>query len=207
MTFGIIIDNDYLRTLPEFKGKPDSAISAADRGRVAMTQKNVYESEAIKRLDELKGNYGNGVSTLVRIYNASGDRITLKDDYSWRGSFYSQSAENPIENGQWGVFLHVKPGGAAVGSCGAVIYRTVGNADIFIGWQNPWNTSYDPTCYGEARQRDNWWDRGSKSYMLYLLDDKSGNKFNDSGAGSGYKVSGNIGGSTTSHYQAVVEKN
>ncbi|KDQ07797.1 hypothetical protein BOTBODRAFT_192159 [Botryobasidium botryosum FD-172 SS1] len=162
------------------QGKPDSALSAADRGKVAMDQQKTYENDAIERLKKLKEDYGNGVSTLVRVYNASGDRITLQDEHSWRGSFYGGPPESFIENGQWGVFLHVKPTGAAVGSAGAVVYRTAGSADIF-------------------------WDTGSKDAMLALLDDKAGPTFRDSNAG--YKVYGNIETSTTSHYQVIIEKN
>ncbi|KDQ07793.1 hypothetical protein BOTBODRAFT_48552 [Botryobasidium botryosum FD-172 SS1] len=204
MPFGPIIDNNYIRTLPEYQGKPDSALSAADRGRVAMAKKKDYENEAIERLKKLKENYGNGVSTLVHVYNASGDRITLQGEHSWRGSFYGGPPESFIENGQWGVFLHVKPTGAAVGSAGAVIYRTAGSADIFVGWQNPWNTMYQPTCHGEASSRGWWWDKTTKDHMLSVLDDEATSTFLRSG--SGYTVSGKIGDSTTSQYEVVVEK-
>jgi hypothetical protein len=61
MNFGIPIDNNFLRTLPEYKGKPDSELTARDRSKVAIQQRDVYVSEAVKRLDELKSDYGNGV--------------------------------------------------------------------------------------------------------------------------------------------------
>jgi hypothetical protein len=204
MNYGIPIDNDFLRTLPEYKGKTDLQISSNDRSKVAVQQKDVYVSEATKRLDELKSDYGNGVSTLCRFYNASGDTIKVNFDHSWRGSFYKDAPSSTVANGQWTTFIHVHPSSSAKGSCGAVIYRTAADSDIFIGWQNPWNTSYDPTCLVESQAKDHWWNVGSESYMLYLLDDKSGNRSDYNSYG--YKVTASIGGSTTSTYVVVIEK-
>ncbi|KAI5993777.1 hypothetical protein F5J12DRAFT_421798 [Pisolithus orientalis] len=204
MNFGIPITNDFLRTLPEYKGKSDSQLTAQDRSKVAMQQRDVYVSEAVKRLDLLKSDYGNGVSTLCRFYNASGDPIKVNFDHSWRGSFYKDSPPSVVENGQWTTFIHVHPTAQAVGSAGAVIYRTTENTDIFIGWQNPWNTAYDPTCWAESKEKDHWWAVGSESYMLHLLDDKANNRHEDSEYG--YKVSVQIGSSTTSECIAMIEK-
>ncbi|KAF8550539.1 hypothetical protein OG21DRAFT_1513869 [Imleria badia] len=204
MNFGIPIDNNFLRTLKEYKGKPDSELTARDRSKVAIQQRDVYVADAVKRLDELKSDYGNGVSTLCRFYNASGDRIRVNFDHSWRGSFYKDSPPSTVENGQWTTFIHVHPSGSAKGSAGAVIYRTIADTDIFIGWQNPWNTAYDPTCWTESQAKDHWWNVGSESYMLYLLDDKAGRR--KDADGYGYKVNVQIGGSTTSTCAATIEK-
>ncbi|KAI9566173.1 hypothetical protein HD554DRAFT_2040409 [Boletus coccyginus] len=177
MNYGVPIDNNFLRTLKEYKGKPDSELTAKDRSKVALQQKDTYASEAVKRLDELKSDYGNGVSTLCRFYNASGDQIKVNFDNSWRGSFYKDAPATTVENGQWTTFIHVHPTSQAVGSAGAVIYRTAGNNDIFIGWQNPWNTAYEPTCLTESQGKDHWWN-----------------------------VTVDIGGSTTSSCVATIEK-
>jgi hypothetical protein len=127
------------------------------------------------------------VSTLSRFYNASGDQIKVNFDHSWRGSFYKDSPPSTVENGQWTTFIHVHPGGSAKGSAGAVIYRTAADTDIFIGWQNPWNTAYDPTCWTESQEKNHWWGVGSESFMLHLLDDKAGSR--KDADGHGYKAS------------------
>lgn len=61
MNFGIPIDNDFLRTLPEYKGKPDSELTAEDRSNVALQRKNEYVGEAVRYVKGLKEDYGHGV--------------------------------------------------------------------------------------------------------------------------------------------------
>lgn len=60
MNFGIPIDNNFLRTLTEYTAKTNEQLTAKDRSKVALLQQDVYAPEAIKRLDQLKSDYGNG---------------------------------------------------------------------------------------------------------------------------------------------------
>ncbi|KAG6379409.1 hypothetical protein JVT61DRAFT_11877 [Boletus reticuloceps] len=64
--------------------------------------------------------HGAVISTLCRFYTASGDRIKVHFDYSWRSHFFKDAPATTVENGQWTAFLHVHPSGSAKGNCGAV---------------------------------------------------------------------------------------
>lgn len=200
MAYGVPIDDDFLRTLPEYKNK--TTLTAKDRSTVALQQKFVYRDQAIKRLDELKSDFGDGVSTLCLVYNATGDTITCHDTQSWKGHFYKQSPENSFENGQWSIFMHVKPSVLPEGCTGAVIYRTKQHADVFLGWQNPWTPGYDTSCWAECRAWDHWWGTGSKSFMEHLLYDKARSTHEDSS--NGYKANISMGDSTTSYCEAAI---
>lgn len=67
MAYGVPIDDDFLRTLPEYKNK--TTLTAKDRSTVALQQKFVYRDQAIKRLDELKSDFGDGVSYVLILYS------------------------------------------------------------------------------------------------------------------------------------------
>ena len=129
------------------------------------------------------------VSTLCRFYNASGDQIKVNLVENWRGTFYKDLPPWTVENGQWTTFLHVHPWGSTSGSTGAVIYRTVTETDIFIGWQNPCFMSWfsDPTCWAESFEKDHWWGVGTKDHMLALLDGEADRRKEHEGPG--YKAS------------------
>lgn len=127
----------------------------------------------------LGSSLGGHVSTLCRIYNASGDRIRIKFDHSWRGYFYKESPVSTVENGQWTTFVHVHPTYQPCGNAGAVIYGTAVDSDIFLGWQNPFHPAYNPTCWaeemgmGKEEGKRDWWNANSQANMLQLLDYKA----------------------------------
>lgn len=54
MNFDNPIDKDFLRTLPEYK---QDGLVVDFQG----PQQDVYSGEPVKRLDEIKSDYGNGV--------------------------------------------------------------------------------------------------------------------------------------------------
>ena len=118
------------------------------------------------------------VSTLCHFDNASGDTIRAQFEYSWHGSFYIDVPASTVENGQWTTFLpHVTPLATPFGSRGAVVYRTAGDTDIFIGWQNPLNfVIYGPTCWAELTSRDQLWDQRLLDRMEGLLNDYGGSR-------------------------------
>lgn len=61
MNFGIAITNDYLRT-----SNPglyvNKELTAHDRSKVAMEQMDVFVKDAVQRLEQLKSEYGIGVT-------------------------------------------------------------------------------------------------------------------------------------------------
>nr|5H0Q_A Chain A, Lipid binding protein [Grifola frondosa]BAO31550.1 hypothetical protein [Grifola frondosa] len=202
MLYGVEIDEQYLRVMEEYKDK--EVITQADMAKVALQRKNVYQDQAEKRQAELKAEYGVGVCVLVRVYNATGGPITAKIEESFRGHFGAHTREKRIGNGQWTVFIHTKSAGAAVGSAGCIVYGTTDNLDIFSGWQNPWNRSWDSQVLVEVRQSGHWWKNGSKDYMLHLLDTHNGQN-SDSSYGD-VKAHGSTGNETTAYVEYVYSR-
>ncbi|TDL14256.1 hypothetical protein BD410DRAFT_809876 [Rickenella mellea] len=204
MAFGIVIDNAYLRLQKDYKGKPDSELTAKDRSDVAVKTQNTYQHEATKRLDELKADFGNGITCMIRVYNASGDRIKVHFTRSWKGGFYKGSPEEIIENGRWSAFVHVKRSILAAGCTGAVVYRTAADTDVMVSWQCPWAIGSKPTCYAESRAKDHWFNTVSDEFAESVLYGLAGNRNTHTEAG--YEVAISIGESASSYCDAIIRK-
>lgn len=140
--FGTPITDLTLKGMSEYIGKK---ITRRDRAYVALKMKNSQEKDvnAQKYVENLKRQWGVGVSTLCLVYNATGDTITYVSSVDWYGHIGPSPYPVKIENGQWGAFLHVKNSGQATGSCAAVVYRGLNGdgdgCDWMFGWANPWN--------------------------------------------------------------------
>ncbi|KDN41950.1 hypothetical protein RSAG8_07167, partial [Rhizoctonia solani AG-8 WAC10335] len=92
MIYGTVIDSQYLKDhIAKYKDVPVSNITAKDRSDVAFQLMSTHKQAAVDHVDKEKRDYGNGVSTLVLVYNATGDRISVHDNYSWHGHFYSEA--------------------------------------------------------------------------------------------------------------------
>ena len=115
-----------------------------DRARRAFETREADGKLVLARnyVDEEKRKYGNGVSTLGLIYNATGDSIAIITSHDWFGRIHAPYP-TIIQNGQWGGFLHTKRPVVASGSMAAVVYRgrteANQNCDIMLSWDNPWN--------------------------------------------------------------------
>ncbi|CAH9132519.1 unnamed protein product [Cuscuta epithymum] len=106
-----------------------------------------------------KQSYGDGISVLATIYNATGENLYFSTSKDWYGKLYTDAgASYPkiIQNGQWAGFLHIKSPVVASGSEAAVVYRvkanegTAGeNAEVVIAWDDPWAPGSDNQVYTE----------------------------------------------------------
>lgn len=104
---------------------------------------------ALRYVHELKKRYGDGISTLCIVYNATGNYVTLDSSHTWYGYLYKDPYPTILGNGQWGAIMHVKPDWPNItldGSSAGVIYKGQ-NAegrehDYLISWSNPYNRSY-----------------------------------------------------------------
>ncbi|CUA77812.1 LOC100283929 [Rhizoctonia solani] len=203
MIYGTAIDSQYLKDhIAKYKNVPLSDITAKDRGDVAFQLLGTHKQAAVDHVDREKRDYGNGVSTLVLVYNATGDRISVHDSYSWHGHFYSEAPDETVENGQWSSFLHVHTSGAAVGSKAATIYRSAADTDMFVGWESPWSGT--PSVYADSQKKDYWWDVSSKDSMGDQIDD--GGSRSDF-KGEGFELLMDIGDSTSPYCNAILRKN
>ncbi|KAF3444316.1 hypothetical protein FNV43_RR14006 [Rhamnella rubrinervis] len=123
--FGNPITDVTLKGMSEYIGK---TITRRDRAHVALAMKNSEgkDVDAQTYVENLKRQWGVGVSTLCLVYNATGDTIT----YIWGTDWYGHIGPSPypvkIQNGQW-----------------AVVYRGLNgdgeSCDWMFGWANPWN--------------------------------------------------------------------
>jgi hypothetical protein len=73
----------------------------------------------IRQLKTWKTSFGDGVSSLILVYNASGDPLVFDCLQSFHGRRYDSAPAPTILNGEWMGFLHVKTSG--VGSSGALV--------------------------------------------------------------------------------------
>ncbi|KAK9681823.1 hypothetical protein RND81_10G030000 [Saponaria officinalis] len=140
--YGAPITDETLKRMSKYRGK---AIGQQDRAREAMRMIQA-ESKNIKALNHalaLKSDYGDGISTLCLIYNATGSKLELVSDLSqdWHGSVYKEESAESFENGQWIAFLHAHPT-ATYGCEGARVYRGVNVAgdvrDYLVSWFIPY---------------------------------------------------------------------
>ncbi|KAI3819023.1 hypothetical protein L1987_12845 [Smallanthus sonchifolius] len=106
-----------------------------------MNQGNKYDN-ALRFVKDLKAQWGNGISTLCLLYNATGETLTYATSRNWFGDIGPSPYLTVILNGQWGAYLHTKILKMPSGSVAAVEYRGkyTDNAfcDRMITWSIPW---------------------------------------------------------------------
>ncbi|AGZ32298.1 hypothetical protein [Burkholderia pseudomallei] len=192
MIIGSVITEDIVRQDPRYVNK--KTITLSDISAYALEQQSVNSTEALKKVNAMKEEYGNGISALVRIYNASGEAVSLAETNDWHGHIWKYPVDTIIENGQWSVFLYVHASSAAVGVCSAVVYRAAqAEQDIFLGWESPYigNNS----VYVESRETNHWPNVGSWNYMEHKINDDAGSS--SSSKWGVIKVTGQIGQSSS----------
>lgn len=140
--FGNPITDSTLEGMPQYAGK---TITRTDRASAALNMKNAGNKDTNARtfVENLKKQWGDGVSTLCLVYNATGDTVKFAANHDWYGHIGPSPFPVEIQNGQWGGYLHVKISGEATGSSAAVVYRGKNEAgvecDWMLSWSNPWN--------------------------------------------------------------------
>ncbi|KAF3447810.1 hypothetical protein FNV43_RR08515 [Rhamnella rubrinervis] len=122
----------------------------------------------------LKQRYGNGISALCMLFNATGSSLTYVGYRDWHGHIYESPYPSVIQNGQWGGFLHVHPSAWASGSESAVVFRGKNSAGDSCDWMLAWGIPYvgNNHAYTEIREAKHYetdhWD-----YIKGLLEAKS----------------------------------
>jgi len=169
--YGTPITESTLKAMPEYM---DKDITQADMAKVArdrIVSENKKEN-VTKYVENLKKQYGDGISVLAIFYNATGDDITHHSDFNWHGRIGAKPYPQTVKNGQWGGFLHVKHG-LATGSAAVVLYQGKNPAHDKCAWVVSWSNPYsgDNKVYTEVRELshydgDDWvgwvWDLTSK---------------------------------------------
>ncbi|KAH7515103.1 hypothetical protein FEM48_Zijuj11G0160600 [Ziziphus jujuba var. spinosa] len=139
--FGNPITDKTLKALPEYASK--AVITSEDRAQVAL---NLKDKNAVKFAEELgRTQFPEDVRVLGTIYNATGHTLTFAYDHDWSGHVDDKYSYPPtIENGQWGVFLHIGDcrenviGGPKESIAAAVYYANNGLVGGFCKWVFAW---------------------------------------------------------------------
>ncbi|XP_076940079.1 calcium/calmodulin-regulated receptor-like kinase 1 [Bidens hawaiensis] len=150
--FGEPIRNNtmvQMRLAPTRENKAQVAYKMMNKG-------NKYDN-ALRFVKDLKAQWGNGITTLCLLYNATGETMTYTTSRNWFGDIGPSPYPTIILNGQWGAYLHTKTPQAPSGSAAAVVYRGkyTDNAfcDRMITWSIPWQRfTQDNAAYCEIKE-------------------------------------------------------
>ena len=158
---------------PRYSHLKADEVSTKVLSSYTLEQQGSHQTDALKLVNTMKEEFGNGVSCLVCIYNASGRNLSLSGQREdWHGHMFRYPPDTNIANGQWSVFLHVKTSGAATGSEACIIYNISDEGDdVFMGWSVPWNqSSWSNSVYTEVREAGHWPAQANFDYMQNLLE-------------------------------------
>nr|XP_048318976.1 23 kDa jasmonate-induced protein-like [Ziziphus jujuba var. spinosa] len=176
--FGNPVTDETLEGLPRYDGKQ---IGPIDRARVALNWKNAEGKDvrALQHAENLMEKCGVDVATLCLIYNATGGTVEYSGHKDWEGHLGAAPYPIMIENGQWGVFLHLQNPGSDAGCVGAVVYRGTNAENEDCDWMLAWRLRKDTNdnrAYTEVREIDHFngmWDEIHNSLLKSDSLDKS----------------------------------
>lgn len=171
MLLGSAVTPAVLQTDPRYQ-KGDITLDMLST--YALEQRAATDSDVMKVLNGIKDEFGSGASTLIRIFNASGERLYLRDDFHLRGNTWKYPFDMVIENGQWLVALVVK-NGTMEGVAGGVVYHSA-TADMFFGWDVPYFdgklSGHKNTVLSEIRTL-NYWEKQRERDTVHTATNKA----------------------------------
>ncbi|KAG2450471.1 hypothetical protein HYH02_004972 [Chlamydomonas schloesseri] len=176
--FGIAIDQEYLRSLPEYSDKKE--ITQSDLAREALKTKNSQEkdTDVLRYVTNVDMNGSVNRACKIVYYNATGATLELVTTKDWHGHNGPSPIPLTVHNGQWAGFVHTKTSSAAAGSTGAVVYRGPGldgkKRDWMMSWSNPFDrASWDNSVYAEVRDTDHFTQGGIWDVIYSYLSKKA----------------------------------
>jgi len=198
---GTVIDDAYVKAQdPSIK-----IVTQGDRAYYALSGQSTYQKDASDLVNAYKEEYGNGISTLIMIYNATGTTLTLRGSHDYSGHIYKYPYDTTIENGEWSCVLHVHTSGWANGSIGEVGYN-IGDGDHvpvgWCGWNNPFNSSDTAVAdvYQEATYHDASWE------TILTKMESGGTNGTGGDNGNGYPVKYSIGEDSSPQFIVSFQK-
>ena len=178
-------------------------VSLDDLSQYTLSKKDLYRTDAAAYAKALKEEYGNGISSLILVYNASGATVTLQPGApNWHGHSCDTLPTTALLNGQWMGWLHVHSSGAAVGSSAPLVYQISNQGhDVFFGFDTPY-TGANRT-YTEIRESGHWPKVGSWDYMEGLVD-QAGPTSTDTR--DGWKSTATAAPGSSPYYEFVISR-
>ena len=158
MLLGNAVTEAILKSDPRYHGKDITPIMLSE---YALEQKASTDTDVLKIGNGMKDEYGKGISTLVRIFNACAEPLYLRYDLHLRGNIWKYPPDMVIHNGQWSVLL-VSHSAMAQGIAGGLVYHAAGKKmDMFCGWDMPYmhdifGEGHNNKVYGDIQPRDYW---------------------------------------------------
>ncbi|XP_074284710.1 putative disease resistance protein At1g52660 [Silene latifolia] len=174
LVFGSPITEKTVRRLPQYVSRTritvrDLAVAAFDR-----ETEGGKDVEAREYVNWLKTKHGNGVVTICLFYNATGSTLHFSGQKDWNGHLSEELHPKTVENGQWGVFVHVHDNFnvGRGGSRGAIVYTGKNAYDNDCDWMLAWdNTSNDNQVHDKVFTEVRWKDHFfiQMPYIFHLL--------------------------------------
>lgn len=195
---------------PEFKGRDKTTITLAEMSDVAMAHINDQRDAARAQVDGYKARYGNGVSVLITIYNATGETLVYHGEKRWSGQAEQYNAPSHIENGQWGTVLMVHPVGEAVGVNGAIVYNIGGRSSridyLVAGWEVPYTDMFGARNSTWCRVEDNDSEYSKISWDTYQARINDGSLLRSTWKSYAYDTTCDLGNGSSPSLEVVVER-
>lgn len=168
MLLGTAVTEAVLKTDPRYVGQQ---ITSPMLSTYALEQRASTDTDVLKIANGMKDEYGNGASTLLRIFNAAAEPLRLRYDIHRYGNIWKYPVDMVIHNGQWSVLLvvHAQP---FQGVAGGLIYHAAGSdVDLFCGWDMPYmddlfGKGHNNKVYGDI-QKPNYWSPKDKREAIH----------------------------------------
>ncbi|VAH40198.1 unnamed protein product [Triticum turgidum subsp. durum] len=189
--FGEVVDNCKLDKMARYMGKHKTR---EDRAREAwnLVDEHDKDDEAFRYVKGLKSLYGNGQSTLCRLYNATGDTLYQVANYDWSGHIGRAPYPATIGNGQWAAFHHIHRAGESSGSVAAVVYRGKNkhgqDKDYIVAWSTPCSLWHRNKAY--CGISDVSWFQKNLEQLMYIISDAD---YSSSHRSGGCEIEARIG--------------
>lgn len=187
-----MINASYALGLPEFMGKQETDITQKDLAKLAHEKWGSLSTDATMLVNSQKKEEGDGVSTLIIIYNETGKKIKYKDHYDTSGHTGKYPAERMIQNGEADCWVHFCYRGTWTGSCATYAYDVDKDKVVYFAWNGPFVGDRSVFCLSVTEKK---FKGTSWKYTIGMAEKYGVQTFDN--AQNGYYIECNTGNSSS----------